>query len=223
MHKILLTSLLALSLSTGTAVFSQDTTTEATTTEDTTTEATTTEASPEAAVEDQTFPVAQSEENQIGKDFIKEEHGDWKVLCTIVGEGKAPNCRLFQILEDINGGSVAELSIIALSSKAQAEAGVNFVSPLGTLLTTQLSMRVDAGQVKRYPFSWCETQGCVVRFGLTKAELSNLKKGNKAIMTIVAAAAPTKPLSLNVSLKGFTAAWKALKEMRIADDAAAAE
>ena len=123
MHKILLTSLFSLSLSTATAVYSQDTTTEATTAE-ATTETTTTKTT----VEDQTFPVAQDEENQIGKDFIKEEHGDWKVLCTIVGEGKAPNCRLLQILDDANGGSVAELSIIALSSKAQAEAGVNFVS-----------------------------------------------------------------------------------------------
>ncbi|MBL4751027.1 MAG: invasion associated locus B family protein [Amylibacter sp.] len=218
MHKILLTSLFALSLSTGTAVFSQDTTTETTTTQ-----TTTTQASPDAAAEDQTFPVAQAEENQIGKDFIKEEHGDWKVLCTIVGEGKAPNCRLLQILDDANGGSVAELSIIALSSKAQAEAGVNFVSPLGTLLTSQLSMRVDSGQVKRYPFSWCEAQGCVVRFGLTKAELGNLKKGNVAVMTIVAAAAPKTPLALNVSLKGFTAAWNTLKEMRATKDAAAAE
>ena len=221
MHKILLTSLFALSLSTATAVYSQDTTTEATTAEATT--ETTTKTTTKTTVEDQTFPVAQDEENQIGKDFIKEEHADWKVLCTIVGEGKAPNCRLFQVLEDNTGGAVAELSIIALSEKAQAEAGVNFVSPLGTLLTSQLSMRIDSGQVKRYPFGWCEVQGCVVRFGLTKAELANLKKGNKAVMTIAAAATPKTPLPLNVSLKGFTAAWNALKEMRVAEDATPAE
>jgi invasion protein IalB len=214
MHKILLTSLLALSLSMGTAVFSQDTTTEATTAEGNT-QAT--------ASEDQTFPVAQDQDNQIGKDFIKEEHADWKILCTVVGEGKAPNCRLFQILQDDNGGAVAELSIIALSDKAQAEAGVNFVSPLGTLLTSQLGVRVDAGQVKRYPFSWCEAQGCIVRFGLTKVELENLKKGNKAVMTISAAAAPKVPLALNVSLNGFTAAWKALKAMQETEDTPAAE
>jgi invasion protein IalB len=219
MNKILLTSLLAFSLSTGTAVFSQDTTTE----EATATETTTAVESTEAAAEDQTFPVTQDEDNQIGKDFIKEEHGDWKVLCTIVGEDKAPNCRLLQILQDGNGGSVAELSIIALSEKAEAEAGVNFVSPLGTLLTSQLSMRTDAGKVKRYPFSWCEAQGCVVRFGLTKTEINNLKKGNQSVMTIAAAAAPKTPLPLNVSLTGFTAAWKVIKAMRVAADTPAAE
>ena len=225
MNKILLTSLLALSLSTGAAVFSQDTTTEETavTEETTATEATTAAENTEVVAEDQTFPVTQDADNQIGKDFIKEEHGDWKVLCTIVGEGKAPNCRLLQILQDGNGGSVAELSIIALSEKAEAEAGVNFVSPLGTLLTSQLSMRIDAGKVKRYPFSWCEAQGCVVRFGLTKAEVSNMKKGNQSVMTIAAAAAPKVPLPLNVSLTGFTAAWNVIKAMRVTADTAAAE
>lgn len=220
MQKILLTSLAALSLSLGTVAYSQDT---STTTEAATTETTATEAP--ASAEDQTFPVAKDEspENQIGKDFIKEEFDDWKILCTVVAEGKNANCRLYQVLKDGNGGAVAELSILALSEKAQAVAGVNFVSPLGTLLTAQVGMRVDAGKVKRYPFSWCEPQGCVTRFGLTKPELDNLKKGNKAVMTIVAAAAPKNPLALNVPLKGFTAAWNALKDLSTKKEAPKAD
>lgn len=224
MQKILLTSFAALCISASSVAFSQDTTT---TTEDTATqtqaetttteETATTEETTATSSEDQIFPVAEDTESQIGKDFIKEEFDDWDILCTIVAEGKKPNCRLYQVLEDENGGAVAELSIIALSEKAQAEAGVNFVSPLGTLLTSQVSLRIDSGQVKRYPFGWCEAQGCVARFGLTKPELGNLKKGNKAIFTIAAAAAPKNPLVLTVSLKGYTAAWDALKELSTAE------
>jgi len=218
MQKILLTSFAALCISAGSVAFSQDTTT---TTEDTATqtkaETTTTEETTATSTEDQTFPVAEDTESQIGKDFIKEKFDDWDILCTVVAEGKKPNCRLYQVLEDESGGAVAELSIIALSEKAQAEAGVNFVSPLGTLLTSQVSLRIDSGQVKRYPFGWCEAQGCVARFGLTKAELVNLKKGNKAILTIAAAAAPKSPLVLTVSLKGYTNAWNALKELSTAE------
>lgn len=213
MQKILLTSFAALCISAGSVAFSQDTTTTEDTAAQTQAETTTPEETTVTPPEDQAFPVAQDAESQIGKDFIKEEFDDWKILCTIVAEGKQPNCRLYQILEDETGGAVAEVSLIALSEKAQAEAGVNFVSPLGTLLTSQVSLRIDAGQVKRYPFAWCETQGCVARFGLTKAELNNLKKGNKAVFTIVAAAAPKKPLVLTVSLKGYTAAWSSLKEL----------
>ncbi len=211
MQKKLLTSLIALSLSLGSVGYSQDTTT---TTETEATE-TTTEDTPTSA-EDQTFPVAEEKtaESQVGQDYIKEEFDAWKILCTVVAEGKNANCRLYQILEDAKGGAVAELSLLSLSDKAQAQAGVNFVSPLGTLLTAQVSMRIDSGKVKRYPFSWCETQGCVTRFGLTKPEVDNLKKGNNAVFTIVAAAAPKEPLALNVSLKGFTSAWKALTTLR---------
>jgi len=220
MQKIFLNTLVALSLSISTASFSQTTTTTETP-EQTTPEA---EAATEGTAdkttpsEDQTFPVAQNPDSKIGTDIIKEENGDWKIVCTIIAEGKTSNCRMFQILKDETGGAVAELSILALSEAAQAVAGVNFVTPLGTLLTAQVGMRVDAGQAKRYPFSWCTTAGCITRFGLTDVELNNLKKGNKAVMTITAAAAPEKPLALDVSLTGFTATWTSLAANKKAEE-----
>ncbi|MEH6360748.1 MAG: invasion associated locus B family protein [Amylibacter sp.] len=225
MQKIFLNTLIALSLSISTASYSQTTTTTETTEQTTTeTEAATEDTAAETSTsEDQTFPVAQDPDSKIGTDIIKEENGDWKIVCTLIAEGKHSNCRMFQILKDETGGAVAELSILALSEAAQAVAGVNFVTPLGTLLTAQVSMRVDAGQAKRYPFSWCTTAGCITRFGLTDAELSNLKKGSKAVMTITAAAAPEKPLALNVSLTGFTATWTALAADKKAEEAKIAE
>lgn len=211
MQKILLNALVALSLGISTASFAQTTTTETTEPAAAVTEAPAEAATTEAtASEDQTFPVAQDPKDQIGTDYIKEEHGDWKIVCTTVAEGQKPSCRMFQILKDENGGAVAELSILVLSEAAKAAAGVNFVTPLGTLLTAQVAMRIDAGSVKRYPFSWCTTAGCITRFGLTSAELDTLKKGNSAVMTISAAAAPNKPLTLKLSLTGFTASWAAL-------------
>jgi invasion protein IalB len=206
MHKIFLTSLIALGFSMGSTSFAQETTTG--TTEEAPT-AQGAETQPTSA-EDQTFPVAEDAENIVGREFIKEEHGDWKTVCVTLAEGQAPSCRLFQLLKDENGGAVAEISVIALKDAKQAVAGVNFITPLGTLLTAQASMRIDSGKVKRYPFNWCEQKGCITRFGLTKAELGSLKKGNKAVMTIASAAAPKNPIPLHVSLTGFTAAWTAL-------------
>ncbi len=190
--------LVALGLSISSIGFSQET-------------QTTTDAQPKAkTTQDQVFPVAKKQKNKVGAEYIRDTHGDWKTVCVNVAKDKPPHCRIYQILKDAAGGNVAEISILALKDAKQAAAGVNFVTPLGTLLTAQAGMRIDAGSVKRYPFSWCEKQGCITRFGLTKEELNNLKKGNKAVMTIVAVAAPQKPLALDVSLKGFTAAWDAL-------------
>ena len=212
MQKIFLISLIALGLGISSASFAQDTTTQETT-EQPAAETATTEPAAETepkAEEDQTFPVATDPEDQIGAEYIREEHGAWQIICVRAEEGKTENCRMYQLLKDDTGSAVAEISILKLENASQAAAGVNFITPLGTLLTAQASMRVDAGKVKRYPYSWCEKLGCITRFGLTNAELNNLKKGNKAVMSITAAAAPKAPLSLDLSLTGFTAAWNAL-------------
>lgn len=214
MHKIFLILFVALGMSISTVSFAQDTTTE--TTEEPIVETTTAEPAAEAetteatTAEDETFPVAEDPTEQIGSEYIREAHGDWQIICIRAGEGKTENCRMYQLLNDDTDNAVAELSILALENAEQAAAGVNFITPLGTLLTAQASMRIDSGKVKRYPYSWCEQLGCITRFGLTKAELETMKKGNKAVMSITAAAAPKAPLSLDVSLSGFTAAWNAL-------------
>jgi invasion protein IalB len=203
MQKIFFTCLIALGMSFNSQAFAQDTT-------QTTPEAQ--EVPKSTTTDDETFPVAQDPKDVPGTEYVTEEHGDWKIICTSKGKDIAPNCRLYQLLKDDSGSPVAEFGIIALAKDAQAAAGVNFVTPLGTLLTAQASMRIDSGQTKRYPFSWCEQAGCITRFGLTKVELDNLKKGNKAVMIITAVAAPNDPIPLDVSLTGFTSAWDALNK-----------
>jgi len=214
MQKILLTSLVALSLSISSASFAQETTTEQPAAEQPAAAANTDATETETVTsEDQTFPVSEDPKDVVGAEYIAEEHGDWKIVCISTGKGNKPNCRVFQLLKDDTGGAVAELSLLALSGEAKAVAGVNFVTPLGTLLSAQVAMRVDAGDAKRYPFGWCEKLGCVTRFGLTQTELDNLKKGNQAVMTIVSVGAPKEPVGLAVSLQGFTAAWDSLVAM----------
>jgi invasion protein IalB len=212
MQKVLLTSLVALSLSISSASFSQETNTT-TTEQPAAAENTDTTETQTVKSEDQTFPVSEDPKDKIGAEYIEEEHGDWKIVCISTGKDSKPNCRVFQLLKDDSGGAVAELSMLTLSGEAKAAAGVNFVTPLGTLLSAQVAMRIDAADAKRYPFAWCEKLGCITRFGLTQPELDNLKKGNQAVMTIVSVGAPKQPIGLVVSLKGFTAAWDSLLAM----------
>jgi invasion protein IalB len=214
MQKILLTTLVAISLSISSASFAQETSTNEQPATETNTETNAEKPTADTiANEDQTFPVAEDPKDKIGSEYVVEEHGDWKIVCISTGKGNKPNCRVFQLLKDEADNPVAELSILALSGEAQASAGVNFVTPLGTLLAAQVTMRIDAGKAKRYPFSWCEQQGCVTRFGLTNVELGNLKKGTEAVMSIVSVSAPKQPIGLPVSLTGFTSAWDKLITM----------
>jgi invasion protein IalB len=105
---------------------------------------------------------------------------------------------------------VAELTIEVLPAGGQAAAGVTFVSPLLTLLTAQMSWRIDSGKNRRYPFNWCENAGCFARFGLTGADVNAMKKGANATVTVVSIVNPQKPIELTLPLTGFTAAFNSI-------------
>lgn len=175
---------------------------------------TTTEAETTTTAADEEFPVGGEKiVPQPGQIYVREEHGSWEIRCVKGEEGATTPelCRLYQLLLDEEGASVAEINLQRLPEGGEAAAGVDFVSPLGTLLTQQVTLRIDAGKSRRYPFSWCDQYGCYARFGLSAEDVDSLRRGNTANATIVAVAAKDDPLKLTISLAGFTAGWNALE------------
>jgi len=192
--KLLTSTLCALTLVVATPSFAQDTATpepEA-------------QAAPEAPKADEVFPV---EAKKTGP-YVREKHGTWEVRCAPNEQGEV--CNLYHLLSDKDGNSVAELNIEILPAGGQASAGVTLVTPLGTLLTSQVGWTIDAGKTRRYPFSWCEEAGCISRFGLTKGDIAAMKKGAGARVTVVSVTAPKTPIELDMSLTGFTAAFNSI-------------
>ena len=88
--------------------------------------------------------------------------------------------------------------------------GATILAPLETLLTANLRIAVDAAKAKLYPFSYCTINGCVAKVGFTADELTAMKKGTNAVLTVVPAAAPDKTVIVTLSLKGFTAGYQAI-------------
>ncbi len=202
----------------------QESTSETTATEEVVTEETaaetgettteTTEQDPAASVvneQDEIFPVAEDNaEPEEGNLYIREEHGDWEVRCLKAADAAAESCRIYQLLLDEDGARVAEINIQPLKNGGKAVAGVDFATPLGTLLTAKVVMRIDSGKPTSYQYNWCDQYGCFSRFGLTEGEVGTLKKGIKATVTIRSVAVPEEAINLNVSLTGFTAGWNAI-------------
>ena len=149
-------------------------------------------------------------EPQVGQVYVRDEFTDWELRCERVESGDDP-CQLYQLLEDQEGNAVAEISMFALPEGAQAAAGATIVTPLMTLLTEDVSLTVDDGQTKRYPFSWCTAIGCIARVGFTDAEVQSFRGGNTATLAIVPVAAPDQTVDLKISLSGFTAGFDAVK------------
>lgn len=155
-------------------------------------------------------------ENKVGSTYVAETQGDWQVQCVRTEDGKDP-CQLYQLLKDNKGNSVAEISLFGLPDGQKAAAGATIITPLETLLTENVRIKIDSGEPKVYPFTFCARIGCVARLGFTAEEVAELKKGNKAVLSIVPIAAPDQKVELPVSLKGFTAGYDAVKK---ANDAA---
>ena len=146
----------------------------------------------------------------IGETYVDEVFTDWERTCMRTPEGDDP-CQITQLLNDETGGAVAEIMIFPLPPGQQAAAGATFLAPLETLLTAQLTMRVDGGETRRYPFSFCNAMGCVARIGFTADEIEMFMRGSEAVWTLVPAAAPDQEVEATMSLMGFTAGYESLE------------
>lgn len=145
----------------------------------------------------------------IGSAYVQANFEAWEQRCVRTEDGSDP-CQLYQLLKDSDGNAVAEFSMFNLPSGGQAAAGATVVVPLETLLTENLLMAVDGTTPRVYPFTFCSNLGCVARIGFTTAEVEQFKKGAKAVITIVPVVAPDQKVSVEVSLKGFTAGYTAV-------------
>ena len=149
-----------------------------------------------------------------GQTYLNAAFEKWELRCIKTPDGSDP-CQLYQLLLDATGNDVAEISMFALPEGNTAAAGATVIAPLETLLTAAMQFSVDGGKPKLYPFTFCTRAGCVARIGFTAEEVAQLKAGAGAVMTIVPAVAPDQKVDLQVSLKGFTAGYEAVKAANV--------
>ncbi len=178
--------------------------------QDTTTEAPAAEATPE-------LDMGQVDNGANGQPqietYVDEVFGDWQRECLRIPgeEGPAP-CQITQFLrEEPEGQPVGKVSLGKLPEGGEAVAGSMVIVPLGVLLTQQMTVGVDSAAPKRYPYRFCDPNGCVAQIGYTGAEIDAFMKGNQATLTVVPTAAPDQQIALPLSLKGFTDAWNSLE------------
>ena len=139
-----------------------------------------------------------------GQIYVKEDSGDWLLRCIKRAEGNDP-CHLYQLLHEASGNPVSGIVLFPIAPGQQAVAGANVLTPLEPLLQRQLSLSIDGGETRVYPFSFCTRSGCTARLGFTATDLLALERGSTAVLTIYALSAPDTPVEIQVSLKGFPA------------------
>jgi invasion protein IalB len=216
------TVFLALLLATATGVSAQETTTEeAPAAEAPAEEAPAAETPAEEAPAEQAggelslgTPLEQAEAAagpRVGEPYFLQVFGSWAHRCLKAEEGETDPCQLYQLLRDGDGNTVAEISLFPLPDGTRAAAGATIVAPLETLLTQALTLRIDGGEPRQYPFTFCNAAGCVSRIGFTAEEITAFKRGAKATLRMVPAAAPDQEVILDIPLDGFTAGYDGLE------------
>jgi invasion protein IalB len=150
------------------------------------------------------------------------EFQDWQVLCNRIDEAGTEACEMYQLLVDESDSPVAEISIAALPFGSEFAAGATITTPLETLLPTGLGFRIgDDDEMRVEGFRVCTVVGCIVRMGLSAEEVDRMKAGSSAMIMIAPFIAPDRPVTINISLSGFTAAYEDV-QTRFAEAAAAA-
>lgn len=163
---------------------------------------------PTGTVEDQLSLGEDADKDpELGKPFTRETIGAWEMRCIKVEEGEEEPCQMYQLMDDGQGAPVAEVSLFRLPPGGKAVAGATIIVPLETALPSQLTVSIDGGKTRRYPYAFCNPVGCYVRLGLTNDDIAAFKRGNEATMVIVPALAPDQKVELTLSLEGFTASF----------------
>ena len=144
---------------------------------------------------------------KVGEPYIADRIGDWSLQC-VRGQDGIEICEMTQLLLNKQQQPMSEISLFRLTNDQGIVAGANIVVPLETLLTSPLTIAFDEETLKQYPFSFCNAIGCIVRVGLTENEVNILKKGAQANISVVHISQPNRPISFDMSLKGFTAAFE---------------
>lgn len=145
--------------------------------------------------------------SQLGQAYIQETIGAFELRCLRTENPDNDPCQMYQLVADDQGVPVAEFSLFRLPDGGQAEAGATVIVPLETALPEQLTLSIDSGPARRYPFQFCNSLGCYARIGLTTEEVTQFKRGNTASLIIVPALAPDQKVTLALSLSGFTATY----------------
>ncbi len=136
-------------------------------------------------------------------------NGAWQVSCN-----EGADCAMAQIGKDKSGTPILEMVVRKLPAPLEADgrtaiAVVDFITPLGVVLTSGLELKIDAGKGEAAPFQICTEQGCLVREPVDQTLIDRLKKGNNAQVSVVAANQGN--VTATISLSGFTKSYNSLR------------
>jgi len=134
---------------------------------------------------------------------------DWKIACEKPEGAAAEVCHAFQLITP-KDSTQRVLHIAVGYPPNQPDPIAIFTTPLGVALQAGVSIKIDENQAKGIAYNVCNNNGCQAAVKLDKESLNEMKMGQK--MTVTFGNLKRQGLNVPVSLKGLTAALKAVEK-----------
>ncbi len=131
----------------------------------------------------------------------------WTLRCLPATESQPRTCRMVQSAVASEGGQRLLLVAVGRFGPERLLGAVISV-PIGVRLPPGISLWVDDRKPWKFPFERCTPGGCQVRALLNEELLQSLKTGLVGRVTFQGA--DGQPITVDFSLKGFTAALSEL-------------
>ena len=150
---------------------------------------------------------AQSAADQDSAETETQQFEDWTLRCRPASETQPRTCRIHQQVVAQDSGKPV-LQFLAGRFGPEKILGAVIFVPIGVRLPPGLGIQVDERPLHVFPFEICDPQTCQARAVLEGELLKDFKAG--LIGHVKFQNAANREISVPISLKGFTAALRAL-------------
>jgi invasion protein IalB len=147
---------------------------------------------------------------------LGEKHGDWQMVCEVREEGGAEICGAIQEVKTKEGKLALWAAFGYLQPNVDGAVMIFRIPydltdpPTGFRVAKGAQIAIDGGSQVEVPLEICAPGGCQIGLLMEEPFVEALKAGNKLNLTVPLATGQTA--TINLSLKGFTAAYDSLKK-----------
>lgn len=132
---------------------------------------------------------------------------DWEVQCRAPAGNLSPTCFMVQDVTAVEG-EPRIIQVVVGQFGPKKILGLLVFVPLEVRLPPGIRLRVDRTKAVQYPLERCTANACRAEIVLDKKTLARLKRGNIARISFLDGLG--RPVKVDVSLAGFTAAFRNL-------------
>ena len=134
---------------------------------------------------------------------------DWRLRCGKADAATPPPCHIFQTVVVSQTGQPFLYVAAGYPPEGTGGPTLFLTLPLGIHLPSGVRLSVDQGQPVPVPVVHCDRDGCHARLALDRRLIESLRAGLVAQVGFQDGVG--QPITVPVSLKGFTAALKAVR------------